>query len=180
MTREKYKPETKEELIDLIEKKVKFNKIDTSLITDMSGIFENSILRNFSGIETWDTSKVENMMSMFEGAQSFNHDISCWDVSKVKNMKSMFCRALKFNQPLNNWDVSNVTNMENMFRLTKVFNQPLNNWNVSKVKNIDGMFWVAESFNQNLDSWVLSKNAKMYMAFYCSAMNYNTPIWYKN
>lgn len=105
MTREKYKPETKEELIDLIEKKVKFNKIDTSLITDMSGIFENSILRNFSGIETWDTSKVENMMSMFEGAQSFN---------------------------------------------------------------------------QNLDSWVLSKNAKMYMAFYCSAMNYNTPIWYKN
>ena len=32
----KYKPQTKDELIDLIEKKTKFNKIDTSLITDMS------------------------------------------------------------------------------------------------------------------------------------------------
>lgn len=154
MAKEKYKPETKDELIELIEKKVKFIRIDTSLIKDMSGIFENSMLRNFSGIETWDTSNVTNMSSMFRGAKSFNHDISNWNVSKVKNMSNMFCRAEKFNQPLDNW-------------------------NVSKVKNIDGMFWAAVNFNQNLDSWVLAKNAKMYMPFYTSAMQDNTPVWYQ-
>lgn len=180
MNKEKYKPQTKDELIDLIERKIKFDRIDTSFIKDMSGLFENSMLRNFKGIETWDTSKVTDMSYMFCGAKSFNHDISNWNVSKVKNMSNMFCLAEKFNQPLNSWDVSNVTNMENMFRIAKVFNQPLDNWNVSKVKNIDGMFWVADSFNQNLDSWVLAKNAKMYMSFYCSAMQDNTPIWYKS
>lgn len=179
MAKEKYKPETKDELIELIEKKVKFIRIDTSLIKDMSGIFENSMLRNFSGIETWDTSNVTNMSSMFRGAKSFNHDISNWNVSKVKNMSNMFCRAEKFNQPLNSWDVSNVTNMEDMFRIAMAFNQPLDNWNVSKVKNIDGMFWAAVNFNQNLDSWVLAKNAKMYMPFYTSAMQDNTPVWYQ-
>ena len=54
----KYKPQTKDELIDLIEKNTKFNKIDTSLITDMSGLFKDSMLRNFSGIETWDTALI--------------------------------------------------------------------------------------------------------------------------
>ena len=155
MNKEKYKPQTKDELIDLIERKIKFDRIDTSFIKDMSGLFENSMLRNFKGIETWDTSKVTDMSYMFCGAKSFNHDISNWNVSKVKNMSNMFCLAEKFNQPLDNW-------------------------NVSKVKNIDGMFWVADSFNQNLDSWVLAKNAKMYMSFYCSAMQDNTPIWYKS
>lgn len=57
MNKEKYKPQTKDELIDLIERKIKFDGIDTSLIIDMSGLFENSMLRNFKGIETWDTSK---------------------------------------------------------------------------------------------------------------------------
>lgn len=111
----KYKPQTKDELIDLIEKKTKFNKIDTSLITDMSGLFKDSMLRNFSGIETWDTSNVKDMSFMFFSAKSFNHDISNWNVSKVKNMSNMFCLAEKFNQPLNTWDVSKVTNMSSMF-----------------------------------------------------------------
>ena len=106
----------------MIDKKIKFDRINTSLITDMSGLFENFILKNFQGIETWDTSKVIDMSYMFCGAKSFNHDISNWNVSKVKNMSNMFCFAEKINQPLNNWDVSNVTNMENMFRIARVFN----------------------------------------------------------
>lgn len=77
--KDKYKPVTKDELIDLIERKIKFDRIDTSLITDMSGLFENSMLRNFKGIETWDTSNVKDMSSMFCGAKSFNYDISNWN-----------------------------------------------------------------------------------------------------
>ena len=66
----------------------------------MSGLFENSIIRNFKGIETWDTSKVTDMSYMFCSAKSFNHDISNWNVRKVKNIDAIFCAAESFNNNL--------------------------------------------------------------------------------
>ena len=66
----KYSPETKEELRDIIKrrikkegKKVNLNDIDTSKITDMSNLFY--------GLD-------------------FNGDISNWDVSNVTDMSYMF------------------------------------------------------------------------------------------
>ena len=52
---------------------------------------------------------------MFQGATSFNQDISKWDVSNVENMDYMFSGATSFNQDISNWDVSNVKSMANMF-----------------------------------------------------------------
>ena len=66
----------------------------------MSGLFENSIIRNFKGIETWDTSKVTDMSYMLCSAKSFNHDISNWNVRKVKNIDAIFCVAESFNNNL--------------------------------------------------------------------------------
>ncbi|HHP0319424.1 TPA: BspA family leucine-rich repeat surface protein, partial [Campylobacter jejuni] len=57
--------------------------IDTSNITDMSELFANSTRTDFSGIEKWDVSNVENMYAMFDNCKTFNQDISGWDVSKV-------------------------------------------------------------------------------------------------
>ena len=66
----KYFPNTKEELKDIIDKrieqegnKVDLNDIDVSEIADMSDLF---------------------------GGTDFNVDISEWDVSNVKNMNSIF------------------------------------------------------------------------------------------
>ena len=58
-------------------------------------------------IGDWDTSKVTNMDSMFDGATSFNKDISRWDTSQVNDMGSMFRRASSFNQDLSGWNVGN-------------------------------------------------------------------------
>ena len=65
----KYLPQSKEELKAIIEKRIKdegnevdLNDIDTSNITDMSGLFEGT---NFNGdISKWDVSNVTDMSYM--------------------------------------------------------------------------------------------------------------------
>ena len=115
-----YFPESKEELQDIILKRIKeegnevdLNDIDVSNITDMSNLFAES---DFNGdISAWDVSNVTDMKGMFWGCMNFNSDISRWDVSKVIYTDSMFSNCKNFNQDISKWDVSNVTNMKDMF-----------------------------------------------------------------
>ena len=172
---EKYKPKDKVELLKLIKEKVKFNKIDTSLITDMSGLFQNSKLKKFDGIETWDTSNVEDMHNMFRGALHFNHNINNWNVSKVINMEHMFSGCEFFNQPLNNWDVSNVKYMAFMFSDCSSFDNDLSNWNVSNVESMEYMFENAYSFNQDISKWNISKVKKL-SSMFSDAKSFNQPL----
>ena len=51
-------------------------------------------------IARWDVSNVRRMSGMFQGAESFNTDLSKWQVSKVNNMKNMFQDAASFNRNL--------------------------------------------------------------------------------
>ena len=116
-----YHPKTKEKLKSIIRELIKkrgnegnFNDIDTSEITNMSGLFES--MDKFNGdISNWDVSNVTNMHSMFYGCKSFNCDISNWDVFNVTNMSYMFCVCKSFNQDISNWKVSNVTDMSFIF-----------------------------------------------------------------
>lgn len=173
----KYKPTSRKELKDLVtDESIYLGDIDTSLITDMSRLFEVFNRDNYDGIENWDTSNVEDMAGMFFLNRNFNKDISKWNVSKVKNTANMFFLAEKFNQPLNDWDVSNVTNMNSMFMNAKSFNQPLNNWNVSKVKNMDNMFHNANSFNQDINDWNVS-NVESMNHMFSSAHKFNQPLF---
>ena len=105
------------QLIELALKKLgnkcNLNWIDTSKVTDMSRLFENSI---FNGdISQWNTSSVTDMSYMFYEAKSFNSDISQWDTSSVTDMHGMFYGAVTFNQDINGWDTSSVTSMFAMF-----------------------------------------------------------------
>ena len=116
----KYFPETKEELKDLIKKRINtegnnvdLNDIDVSKITDMSELFRNL---DFNGdISLWDVSKVTDMYGMFIGCKSFNQDISHWNVSKVTNMGYMFYNCKSFNQDISRWDVSKVLSKVGIF-----------------------------------------------------------------
>ena len=82
----KYKPKTKEELVDLIIKEIEangprcsLNHIDVSNITDMSYLFRGGNKDEFTlGHPT---------------LSKFNGDISNWDVSNVKYMSNMFVRS---------------------------------------------------------------------------------------
>ena len=131
----KYSPETKEELKEIIERRIKtegkevdLNDIDTSKVTDMSYLF--SALEFNGEISNWDVSNVTNMRYMFYGCKSFNQDISNWDVSKVIDMDSMFYGCKDFNQDIYDWGVSNVNDMRAMFYGCKSFNQDISSRNV--------------------------------------------------
>ena len=118
------------------------NHIDTSLITDMSALFEDLDIRNIQ-IDQWDVSNVTNMSSMFYGCREFTGQtkLSKWDTSKVTKMNSMFDSCKNFNGDLSGGDVSKVTNMAYMFLDCNIFEgNSLGKWDVSNVKNMLGMF----------------------------------------
>jgi len=157
------------------------NNIVTTLMTDMSSMF------NFEGVEwslkfvfnhpidSWDTSNVTNMSSMFYSSRAFNQPLSSWDTSKVTNMSNMFNNAVAFNQPLNSWNTANVTDMQQMFNSASAFNQPLNLWDTSKVTTMYTMFGHAIVFNQPIESWNTSKVENM-MTMFIEARAFNQPL----
>jgi len=111
----KYKPKTKEELIEYIRTELELrqgpsadlNHIDVSEITDMSGLFMFLDIESIK-IDKWNTSNVTRMSYMFAGCSKFQADISGWDTSKVVSMGSMFYRCTNFKCNLSKWSVSKV------------------------------------------------------------------------
>jgi surface protein len=99
------------------------------------------------------TSLMTDMSNMFNNARTFNQDISSWDTSNVTSMYAMFIFALAFNQNIGSWNTTLVTNMDRVFSFTYAFNQNIGSWNTSKVTNMYGMFQYAIVFNQNISGW---------------------------
>ena len=136
----KYTPKTKQELQDLVDdESIYLGDIDTSLITDMSDLFLASERKNFKGIETWNTSKVENMESMFSYAKYFNEDISTWDVTNTYYFSNMFYCATSFNQNLSKWNMR----IEYKHDCTET----------STYEYIRDIFYGAKSFKQDISTW---------------------------
>lgn len=103
------------------------SKLITTLVTDMSGLFEDKSEFN-ADISTWDVSNVTNMASMFRGASSFNQDISCWDVNNVADMTGMFEGAAAFNQDISKWNVEKVTACGDFARDADAWAMPMPNF----------------------------------------------------
>ncbi|EDP2897608.1 DUF285 domain-containing protein [Campylobacter jejuni] len=147
----KFTPDTKEQLKALVEdESIYLGDIDTSKITDMSYLFENSTRTDFSGIEKWDVSSVRDMAYMFYGCTSFNQPLGDWNVSNVKDMACMFKGCSTFNQDISSWDTSNVKDMSHMFYGCHSFNQDLSSWNISKVEYTYNMFENCPIDNSNM------------------------------
>jgi surface protein len=156
---------------------IPFNHIVTTLMTDMSEMFQNAYAFN-EDISTWDTSKVTTMDNMFIGASIFDQNIGSWNTSNVTDMSSMFYDASAFNQNIGSWNTSNVTNMSTMFYGAAAFNQNIGSWNTSNVTTMSAMFNGAAVFNQNIGSWNTSNvNSMDYMFYGAAAFNQNIGSW---
>ncbi|PPE06351.1 BspA family leucine-rich repeat surface protein [Mesoplasma corruscae] len=167
-------------------------------ITSLKDFFANSLLNSIKGISNWDTSKVENMSFMFNGAKSFNEDISKWNTSNVTKMQAMFQNASSFNQDINNWDTTKVTDMWYMFCNAFLFDQDISTkkvkdqnskeytaWDTSNVTNMMAMFASTPesvedeieemSFNQDVSNWDTSNVTSM-KAMFQNASSFNQDI----
>ena len=155
---------------------ININTWNTSNITDMSSMFTRTI--NFSQqIDNWNTANVINMSNMFL-ASNFNQPIGNWNTANVTDMVEMFANNSSFNQPIGNWNTTNVTDMNQMFAYNSSFNQPLGSWNTANVTDMGVMFGGAANFNQPIGSWNTANVTSMYGMF--SASNFNQPIGYWN
>lgn len=151
-------------------------KVCTSLVTDMSELFNGTYVDpiNFNQpIGSWDVSNVSNMSLMFYRSK-FNQPIGEWNVSNVTDMSSMFHDS-HFNQDISGWDVSNVTDMVGMFILTP-FDYPIGNWNVSNVTNMRSMFAVS-GFNKDISQWDVSNVTDIGSMFNESDFNQQIGDW---
>ena len=94
----------------------KAGNTNTSLVTNMEGMFENCYDLtgvDFNGINS---SNVTGMQDMFRNCQSFSYFNETIDTSSVTDMTRMFsgCRTLT-GVDLSNFDTSSVTSMHGMF-----------------------------------------------------------------
>lgn len=123
-------------------------------------------------------------LNMFNGATSFNQNISSWDTFYITDMTSMFESATLFNQNIGGWNVSNATNMSNMFRFATAFNNGGSalTWSIGtgtqKVTNMTSMFESASNFNQAISTFITSSLTNLTNMFKnATAFSQNIRSW---
>ena len=131
-------------------------------VTKMNSMFQTcKNLSTVPNINSWNTSKVEWMSSVFNNCSKFNQNIGSWNTAGVMGMSQMFRSASSFNQNIGNWNTSKVSSMQQMFNLAGAFNQDISGWNTGSVSNMTSMFEWASAFNQNLGDWSLNSSVTL-------------------
>ena len=145
------------------------SKLDTSKVENMYSMFSRARGLTNLDLSKWDTSKVTRMDRMFVGARGLtNLDIGGWDTSQVTNMGGMFLSASGLtNLDIGNWNTGKVTNMGGMFSgASGLTKLDIGNWNTGKVTEMDWMFSSASGLtNLDIGKWDTSKVTSMIAMF---------------
>ena len=141
------------------------SKLDTSKVENMKSMFSRAGGLTNLDIGKWDTSKVTNMREMFEKARGLtNTDIGKWDTSQVTDMSWMFAEAEGLSRlDIGKWDTSKVTNMNAMFLgVSELTNLDIGKWNTSQVTSMRYMFsWTSDLTNLDIGKWDTSQVTDM-------------------
>ena len=120
------------------------NNFNTSLVTNMRGMFQRSSSLTNLDLSSFNTSKVTDMSSMFFYCSSLTSlNLSNFNTSKVTDMNGMFKRSSSLTSLyLSGFNTSGVTNMNEMFECcSSLTSLDLSSFNTSGVTNMNGMFY---------------------------------------
>ena len=136
------------------------NQVDTSNVTDMSGMFDSCWSLSSLDLSGFDTSKVTDMSDMFNACEKLTSlDFSKWKnfkTSSVTNMSRMFYMTTGLSSELtlldvSTFDTSKVTDMSGMFfGCYKLTSLDLSGFDTSKVTDMHTMFTKCQNL-QSLD-----------------------------
>ena len=120
------------------------SNLNTSEVTNMSGMFNYCSNLTDLDLSTFNTANVTNMSSMFAFCSSLTSlDLSSFNTAKVTNMKQMFngCTGLT-SLNLRSFNTSKVTNMGNMFYMCSDLTtiHVSSGWTTAAVTSSDKMF----------------------------------------
>ena len=121
---------------------------DTSNVTDMSWMFSDMYSLTELDVSNFNTSSVTDMSGMFYGMESLTAlDVNSFDTSNVTNMSSMlYVMSSLTALNLSNFDTSNVTDMSSMFYgMSSLTALNLSNFDTSNVTDMSEMFSIMTS-----------------------------------
>ena len=127
-------------------KSIDLSALDTSEVTNMSGMFRDCSSLTSLDVSNFDTSNVTDMSSMFAECSSLTSlDLSKFDTSNVVDMSFMFYNIGLTNLDVSNFDTSKVTNMHYMFGGGEYYQMHIEeinvkNFDTSKVTDMSFMF----------------------------------------
>lgn len=113
---------------------------NTSSVTDMYGMFQNTYFLESINLTDWDLSNVINMSNMFMSTRLRYIDLSNWYTPKLQDAVSMFSNSSLEYINVSGWDVSSVLDTYNMFGATNCTTLDLSNFNAINCKNMSSMF----------------------------------------
>lgn len=154
-------------------------------------IFTGLDANGVSLLDTWNTSTVINMESMFTGCTNLSPliDWSNFDTGNVTNMSTMFALCTQFaGNGIDVWKTSLVTSMQNMFGecinisssidFTAGKNGDPHIWNMANVQNASGMFNNATHFTGiGVNTWDTSSIISMRNMFTSTQFNADLGSW---
>lgn len=122
--------------------KLDVSKFDTTLATDMSGMFNNCSNLKTLDLSNFDTSSVTNMSFMFgECSNLIELDVSNFNTSAVTDMLSMFSKCKFSTLDVSKFNTSFVTNMSWLFfECINLTTLDLSNFEMSSVTSTSLMF----------------------------------------
>ena len=117
--------------------------LETGLVEDMSGMFENCGSLRTLDLSHFDTRQVRDMSQMFYRCESLEKlDLSHFDTSRVENMRYMFDQCIGLEElELSHFDTSRVESMLSMFDDCEELKElDLSHFDTSQVRDMKYMF----------------------------------------
>ena len=128
-----------------------FDTRNVNYVRGMFGATADMSLKRIIGLENWDTSKIVEMVIMFQMCKELEslEGIANWDVSKVTDFTGTFrdCDSIT-SLDLSNWRVSSANNMTQMFyTLDQLTTLNISNWTIDQVTKYDYLITSCDSIN---------------------------------